>query len=175
MAGRFTSVDPLMASASTVSPQTFNRYTYALNNPYKYVDPSGMAVDEETDQVFAAFSAMAAWAGDVRTAEDEAEREAQRKQRQQQTQQPAPRTVGLAARVANPADPTKAQSEQNAFENRARQGASSPNDVRQFGTGQQIIGELQNLSDSGAINTVNIGRARAKRGIMTHSSQNRLS
>ena len=34
-AGRFTSVDPLMASASTSAPQTFNRYSYALNNPYQ--------------------------------------------------------------------------------------------------------------------------------------------
>ncbi|MCM3874260.1 MAG: RHS repeat-associated core domain-containing protein, partial [Pyrinomonadaceae bacterium] len=40
--GRFTSVDPLMASASTGDPQTFNRYTYALNSPANVTDPSGM-------------------------------------------------------------------------------------------------------------------------------------
>jgi RHS repeat-associated protein len=40
--GRFTSVDPLAASAVPDTPQTFNRYTYALNSPLKYTDPSGM-------------------------------------------------------------------------------------------------------------------------------------
>jgi len=40
--GRFTSVDPLMASARPGSPQSFNRYSYALNNPLRYVDPTGL-------------------------------------------------------------------------------------------------------------------------------------
>jgi len=40
--GRFTSPDPLMASAYVENPQSWNRYTYALNNPLKYVDPDGM-------------------------------------------------------------------------------------------------------------------------------------
>lgn len=40
--GRFTSVDPLTASASIKNPQTFNRYSYVLNSPYKYVDPLGL-------------------------------------------------------------------------------------------------------------------------------------
>jgi len=40
--GRFTSVDPLMASADIKNPQTFNRYSYVLNSPYKYVDPLGL-------------------------------------------------------------------------------------------------------------------------------------
>src|SRR6266536_3697186 len=40
--GRFTSVDPLTASATTGNPQTFNRYTYALNAPTNFTDPSGM-------------------------------------------------------------------------------------------------------------------------------------
>lgn len=42
MHGRFTSVDPLTASASIKNPQTFNRYSYVLNSPYKYVDPLGL-------------------------------------------------------------------------------------------------------------------------------------
>jgi RHS repeat-associated protein len=42
--GRFTSVDPLMASARASNPKTWNRYTYALNNPLKYIDPDGMDV-----------------------------------------------------------------------------------------------------------------------------------
>ena len=40
--GRFQSPDPLMASARRTNPQTFNRYSYSLNNPLKFVDPSGM-------------------------------------------------------------------------------------------------------------------------------------
>jgi RHS repeat-associated protein len=39
--GRFTSVDPLMASANISSPQTFNRYSYVLNNPLNLTDPLG--------------------------------------------------------------------------------------------------------------------------------------
>ncbi len=40
--GRFISVDPLGASAIVADPQSFNRYTYVLNNPLKYVDPDGL-------------------------------------------------------------------------------------------------------------------------------------
>lgn len=40
--GRFTSIDPLTASADTKNPQTFNRYSYVLNSPYKFVDPLGL-------------------------------------------------------------------------------------------------------------------------------------
>jgi len=40
--GRFTSVDPLMASATTGDPQSWNRFTYALNNPLRYTDPDGL-------------------------------------------------------------------------------------------------------------------------------------
>ncbi|MGE3467284.1 MAG: RHS repeat-associated core domain-containing protein [Pyrinomonadaceae bacterium] len=46
--GRFTAVDPLMASASAGDPQTFNRYTYTGNNPINYTDPSGLCVDRAT-------------------------------------------------------------------------------------------------------------------------------
>ncbi|MDQ3649593.1 MAG: hypothetical protein M3458_04790 [Acidobacteriota bacterium] len=40
--GRFTSVDPLMRSARLSSPQTFNRYSYVLNNPLSLTDPTGL-------------------------------------------------------------------------------------------------------------------------------------
>jgi RHS repeat-associated protein len=40
--GRFTSVDPLTASANVKDPQTFNRYSYAMNSPYKFTDPLGL-------------------------------------------------------------------------------------------------------------------------------------
>lgn len=44
--GRFTSPDPLTASATIRNPQTFNRYAYVLNNPTNFIDPDGlMAVD----------------------------------------------------------------------------------------------------------------------------------
>jgi RHS repeat-associated protein len=40
--GRFTSPDPLMGSAQLTSPQTWNRYTYGINNPLRNTDPSGL-------------------------------------------------------------------------------------------------------------------------------------
>ena len=40
--GRFTSVDPLGASASVGDPQSFNRYSYVNNNPTNLTDPTGM-------------------------------------------------------------------------------------------------------------------------------------
>ncbi len=42
--GRFTTVDPLTASASVRDPQTFNRYSYVLNSPYKFTDPLGLKI-----------------------------------------------------------------------------------------------------------------------------------
>jgi RHS repeat-associated protein len=42
--GRFTSPDPMMASAHASDPQSWNRYAYARNNPLKYVDPDGLEV-----------------------------------------------------------------------------------------------------------------------------------
>jgi RHS repeat-associated protein len=40
--GRFTSPDLLLASGRVTRPQTWNRYTYSLNNPLRYTDPTGM-------------------------------------------------------------------------------------------------------------------------------------
>ena len=37
--GRFLSIDPVVTDAS--SGKSFNRYAYANNNPYKYIDPDG--------------------------------------------------------------------------------------------------------------------------------------
>lgn len=48
MHGRFTSVDPLTASANLRNPQTFNRYSYVLNSPYKFVDPLGLLAQTVT-------------------------------------------------------------------------------------------------------------------------------
>ncbi|MBE7516920.1 MAG: RHS repeat protein [Chloracidobacterium sp.] len=40
--GRFSSPDPLLASAKIANPQSLNRYSYVLNNPLKFVDPNGL-------------------------------------------------------------------------------------------------------------------------------------
>jgi RHS repeat-associated protein len=40
--GRFTAVDPLLASGKSDNPQTFNRYAYVMNSPTKLVDPTGL-------------------------------------------------------------------------------------------------------------------------------------
>lgn len=144
MGGRFTTADPLMASAQPSAPQTWNRYSYGLNNPLKYIDPSGLNAD------------------DIGTAED------QRRDRQPPPlPPPTPRIVGLAARVTDPSNPQTAQSEQNAFENRARQGASTRSDVRQFSTGAEIISSLQDLSRTGgAIDTVNVHSHASPAGVI---------
>jgi RHS repeat-associated protein len=40
--GRFTSVDPYLDHALALAdPQRWNRYSYALNNPLKFIDPDG--------------------------------------------------------------------------------------------------------------------------------------
>jgi RHS repeat-associated protein len=39
--GRFTSVDPLSESADPLLPQSWNRYSYVLNNPLAFTDPTG--------------------------------------------------------------------------------------------------------------------------------------
>jgi RHS repeat-associated protein len=40
--GRFTAVDPLLASGESTNPQTFNRYVYSMNRPLLLTDPTGM-------------------------------------------------------------------------------------------------------------------------------------
>jgi RHS repeat-associated protein len=42
VAGRFLSVDPVLTDANT--GDSFNRYSYAENNPYRYVDPDGRSI-----------------------------------------------------------------------------------------------------------------------------------
>jgi RHS repeat-associated protein len=42
--GRFTSVDPENAGAYRGNPQTWNAYSYALNQPLLYSDPDGLKV-----------------------------------------------------------------------------------------------------------------------------------
>jgi RHS repeat-associated protein len=40
--GRFMSPDPLLNSGRPSNPQTWNRYSYALNNPLTIIDPTGL-------------------------------------------------------------------------------------------------------------------------------------
>jgi RHS repeat-associated protein len=43
--GRFTAVDPLLASGKSMNPQTFNRYVYTMNQPIRKTDKSGLIPD----------------------------------------------------------------------------------------------------------------------------------
>lgn len=40
--GRFLSPDPLLSSGRPWNPQSWNRYAYALNNPLRTIDPTGL-------------------------------------------------------------------------------------------------------------------------------------
>jgi RHS repeat-associated protein len=48
--GRFTSVDPLLSSGRAVSPQSWNRYAYALNDPTRLIDPNGLEAADPDEQ-----------------------------------------------------------------------------------------------------------------------------
>jgi RHS repeat-associated protein len=49
LVGRFLSVDPISQSVlARRSPQAWNRYAYAAGNPIRYVDPTGRAIEDET-------------------------------------------------------------------------------------------------------------------------------
>ena len=54
--GRFTKTDPRGISESDLmNPQKFNRYSYSINNPYKYIDPDGREVKLTSHNVVAGF------------------------------------------------------------------------------------------------------------------------
>ncbi len=162
-AGRFTTVDPLPASSTVNNPQSMNRYTYAFNCPYKYVDPSGMD-SAEVDSAFAQLGALIDHAEALRQAEEDARREAEKKAAQQQanssanahqplTQQTNPQNSqqGQAPRQQRPRNVALAQGghDRNAFQQRARVSASSKNDIRSFDNGQELIQGLEDLSATG--------------------------
>ncbi|MFC1981834.1 RHS repeat-associated core domain-containing protein, partial [Chloroflexota bacterium] len=43
--GRFISADTIVPNPA--NPQAFNRYSYALNNPLKYIDPTGHQYEDD--------------------------------------------------------------------------------------------------------------------------------
>jgi RHS repeat-associated protein len=45
--GRFTAVDPLLASGKSGNPQTFNRYAYVMNRPLILADSTGLQAGEK--------------------------------------------------------------------------------------------------------------------------------
>jgi RHS repeat-associated protein len=48
--GRFTTVDPVYTwQENILDPQRWNRYAYARNNPLRYTDPDGRAIDTIAD------------------------------------------------------------------------------------------------------------------------------
>jgi RHS repeat-associated protein len=56
--GRFISPDTVIQSPA--NPQCFNRYSYCLNNPLKYTDPSGSVVTFGNEQIEASWKCFAA-------------------------------------------------------------------------------------------------------------------
>ncbi|MBX3297684.1 MAG: hypothetical protein KF762_18445 [Acidobacteria bacterium] len=62
--GRFTAVDPLLASGKSSNPQTFNRYVYVINSPLIFFDPTGEFPISIVVRVFAPFE----WFGPGRIA-----------------------------------------------------------------------------------------------------------
>jgi RHS repeat-associated protein len=46
--GRLTSTDPLLSTGFPATPQSWNRYSYTLNNPVRLIDPTGMFVIDPT-------------------------------------------------------------------------------------------------------------------------------
>lgn len=55
--GRFTAVDPFLASGKSAKPQSFNRYVYVLNNPFFYTDENGKWPTEvHREMIHAAFA-----------------------------------------------------------------------------------------------------------------------
>lgn len=58
---RFMSPDPSgIGGANRANPQTLNQYTYGINNPLRFVDPTGMTAEDATPQQLERADASAA-------------------------------------------------------------------------------------------------------------------
>src|SRR5262249_19773200 len=53
--GRFTSIDPTLLSAKSTMPQSWNRYAYTLNNPLRFVDPTGGIPQQAIQDIVTAY------------------------------------------------------------------------------------------------------------------------
>ncbi len=62
--GRFLSPDPIVQAPG--NPNSYNRYSYVLNNPLKYVDPSGYLGDPTTLTKYSPFSEADAYGDNSR-------------------------------------------------------------------------------------------------------------
>jgi RHS repeat-associated protein len=49
--GRFTAVDPLLASGKSGNPQSFNRYAYTMNQPLSMTDKTGLQTEGADDVI----------------------------------------------------------------------------------------------------------------------------
>lgn len=90
--GRFTSIDPLTASADTKNPQTFNRYSYVLNSPYKFTDPLGLLPQSFSGGGFCSASQSSCEEGEEITTQSQEEyrRRQQEQERKKQQNKPKP-------------------------------------------------------------------------------------
>jgi len=62
--GRFTTVDPLMSIKDNLpDPQRWNRYAYAVNNPFRYVDQTGESPTLVTAAIGASIGGVAGFLG----------------------------------------------------------------------------------------------------------------
>jgi RHS repeat-associated protein len=52
--GRWLSPDPFAGSYRPANPQSYNRYVYALNNPFGFIDPSGLESSDCDNEACAA-------------------------------------------------------------------------------------------------------------------------
>jgi len=118
--GRFTSIDPLLASARPWLPQSWNRYAYSLNRPLSLIDPTGL-IDEDPDENLPAY--------------DQARQTQQqrRQQRQRQRQPKKPPTPGPPAGVI--VEQTKQQNNLNGEPLQYPNGATSEDKYYGFGKG----------------------------------------
>ena len=96
--GRFTTADPLMSSARPSAPQTWNRYSYGLNNPLKYTDSSGEdgnfdAKVARTEEVDAAIPRVVALRPDVLIVTGPVTRQARERLLRTYEQMPEPKFV----------------------------------------------------------------------------------
>jgi RHS repeat-associated protein len=61
--GRFMSADPANAGADPTNPQSWNMYSYVLNSPVVFIDPTGMDACRAGDEPTCTVGALTDWGG----------------------------------------------------------------------------------------------------------------